>query len=81
MFHALRAEPQLYISQISPKPFWMVVGLQDSLIDSQKQVAIFKKAGEPKQLLELNRGHFDVYRGENFEKNVSTQVAFLDKFL
>lgn len=81
MFHTLRAEPQMYISQISPKPLFMVVGLQDSLIDSQQQVAFFKQAGEPKQLLELDCGHFDVYHGENFEKNVSTQVAFLDKFL
>ncbi|PKX93527.1 alpha/beta hydrolase [Aspergillus novofumigatus IBT 16806] len=81
LFHVMRSEPQEYISQISPKPLLMVVGVRDSLIDAQKQIAAFQKAKEPKELLELDCGHFDIYRGEIFEQNIATQIAFLKKYL
>ncbi|QKX59076.1 uncharacterized protein TRUGW13939_06206 [Talaromyces rugulosus] len=81
LFHIMRSEPQSYVSQISPKPLLMVVSLKDTLIDPRQQVAVFNEAGEPKQLLKIDCGHFDVYRGESFEGNVLTQVAFLDKYL
>ncbi|OJJ07924.1 hypothetical protein ASPVEDRAFT_89157 [Aspergillus versicolor CBS 583.65] len=81
IFHTIRSEPRNYVSQISPKPLLMVVARKDTLISCPDQVAAFTKAGEPKQLLEMDCGHFDVYRGGYFEDNVSTQIAFLDRYL
>lgn len=81
LFHAMRAEPKEYISQISPKPLFMVVSLQDSLIDPQMQIDAFATAKEPKELLQLNCGHFEVYRGANLERNIAAQLKFLVKYL
>lgn len=81
LFHTIRAEPSAYAAQLSPKPFFMAVGLKDSLMDSQVQLDVFATAKEPKKLLELDCGHFDVYQGSYFEENVSHQVEFLKHFL
>lgn len=81
MFHALRAEPCAFISQISPKPLFMCIGIKDPLVDAELQEKTFAMAGEPKQLLKLECGHFDVYEGEWFEKNVSAQIHFLQQYL
>ncbi|KAF2971713.1 hypothetical protein GQX73_g1779 [Xylaria multiplex] len=81
MFYAIRSEPAAFISQISPKPLFMTIGLHDSLIDSQLQKQVFSNAGEPKELLKLDCGYFDVYKGRRFEENISAQIAFLKKYL
>ncbi|KAF9771385.1 hypothetical protein IL306_010977 [Fusarium sp. DS 682] len=80
-FHAIRAEPSAFITQLAPKPLFMVVALQDSLIDPQAQLKVFATAGEPKELLELDCGHLLVYRDNVFEKNIAAQIAFLKKHL
>lgn len=36
---------------------------------------------KPKELHQFDCGHFDVYLGETFEKNISAQVSFLKKYL
>lgn len=81
LFHAIRAEPRAFISQISPKPLFMTVSLKDTLINHKTQLEAFAMAGEPKELLKLDSGHFDVYRDEAFEENISAQIAFLRKYL
>ncbi|RMJ04752.1 hypothetical protein CDV36_014577 [Fusarium kuroshium] len=81
LFHAIRAEPSAFVSQISPKPLFMTVCLQDSVIDPKVQLEVFSKAGEPKELLELDCGHFNAYRDGFFEENIAAQVAFLSKYL
>lgn len=48
LFHAIRSEPSAFISQISPKPLFMTVCLQDSVIDPRVQLEVFAKAGEPR---------------------------------
>ncbi|KAF9775540.1 hypothetical protein IL306_006343 [Fusarium sp. DS 682] len=80
-FHAIRAEPSAFISQVSPKPLFMLVGLQDSVIDPQLQLETFAKAGEPKELVKMDCGHFHVYRDQVFEDNIAAQIAFLNKHL
>ncbi|GKZ24479.1 hypothetical protein AbraIFM66951_010703 [Aspergillus brasiliensis] len=81
LFHVMRSEPQNYIAHIAPKPLFMTVSLKDSLINPQIQLDAFQTAGEPKELLKLDCGHFEVYRDGYFETNVAAQIAFLDKYL
>ncbi|KAE8358946.1 Alpha/Beta hydrolase protein [Aspergillus caelatus] len=81
MFHTIRSEPSAFVDQISPKPFFMAIAGHDSLIDPSLQVNVFGKAQEPKELLKLDCGHFQVYQGEHFEVNVLAQIAFLKKHL
>ena len=81
LFHLIRAEPSAYTPQISEKPFFMAVALRDSLIDSKRQQEAFEQAGEPKELLALDCGHFDVYDGKFGEESINAQIAFLKKYL
>lgn len=80
MFHAIRSEPRAFICSISPRPLFMAVGAKDSILSPQLQLEAFDQAGEPKQFLELDCGHFGAYRS-HFEENVSAQIRFLEKYL
>ncbi|KAL2814695.1 Alpha/Beta hydrolase protein [Aspergillus cavernicola] len=81
LFHAIRSEPKNYVVKLRPSPLFMAVSLKDSLIDPQIQLDAFHTAGEPKELLKLDCGHFEVYHGCPFKKNIAAQLAFLDKYL
>lgn len=81
LFHAIRSEPSAFVPHISPRPLFMAVSLHDSLINPQLQIKAFDTAAEPKTLLKLDCGHFDVYENEYFEQNVSAQIDFLVKSL
>ena len=81
LFHAIHTEPGAFIGQISPKPLLMTIALQSSLIDPKQRESLFNTAREPKKLLKLDCGHFDVYQGEVFEKTVPAQIDFLQQYL
>jgi fermentation-respiration switch protein FrsA (DUF1100 family) len=77
--HMLKFEGQAMIHRISPTPLLMAVPGNDILFPTAHQLATFGKAREPKQLLYLeNAGHFDIYTGEWFEKNIQVQLEFLN---
>lgn len=59
----------------------MAISLHDSIIDPQLQIKAFQTAGEPKTLLNIDCGHFDIGENEHFEQNISTQLEFLAKYL
>ncbi|MFA7281246.1 MAG: alpha/beta hydrolase [Sterolibacterium sp.] len=65
-------EPGIYIPNISPTPFMLVVALGDHLTPSDITCAAFEKALEPKKLLTLRCGHFEAYVGKQFE--ISSKV-------
>ena len=44
-------------------------------------LAAFARAGEPKQLLRVPGGHFDVYAGPGFEQAMGATLAFLQQHL
>ncbi|ODM16568.1 hypothetical protein SI65_08075 [Aspergillus cristatus] len=78
--HMLRFEPQAYMHRIAPTPFLMVIPGDDVTVKTSSQVEAFEKAREPKQMLFLEgAGHFDIYQGEWFERNIRVQVEFLKK--
>lgn len=76
--HMLEFEGQAMIHRISPTPLLMVIPGNDILVTTASQLATFTKAREPKQLLYLDgAGHFDIYTGEWFKKNITVQLEFL----
>ena len=80
--HMLKFEPQAMIHRIAPTPFLMVIPGNDVTVRTSSQLEAFGKAREPKQMLFLDgAGHFDVYEGECFERNVSCQIEFLKTHL
>ncbi len=54
-------EPGSWIARISPTPLLMVVARDDQLAVSDLALAAYERALEPKRLVLLPGGHFDVY--------------------
>jgi uncharacterized protein len=54
-------EPGAYIGFISPTPLLLIVALGDHLTVADAALAAYERALEPKQLVALQGGHFDVY--------------------
>jgi cephalosporin-C deacetylase-like acetyl esterase len=80
--HMLLFEGQAMIHRISPTPLLMVVPDSDVTVRTSAQLAAYEKAKEPKELLLLEGcGHFDVYTGQAFEKNIRVQIDFLKRKL
>jgi fermentation-respiration switch protein FrsA (DUF1100 family) len=76
--HMLEFEAQSMIHRIAPTPLLMVVPGNDRTVLTSSQLVAFGKAKSPKQLVFLEgAGHFDVYRGDFFERNIAAQIGFL----
>lgn len=78
-YHMFKHEPIQYIHRISPRPMLMVVALKDSIIPPEVAMNAFNKAGDGKELVELDCGQFEPYQGEFFNRNVQVQIEFLRK--
>jgi len=74
-------EPQQLIDKISPTPMLMTVARDDALTPAELALSAYARAKEPKQLQLLPISHFQAYAGRYFERNASTQVEFLKKWL
>lgn len=55
--------PAMFIDLIAPKPLLIIAGVTDSLIPIASVREAFARAGEPKKLVEIDGGHFDLYPG------------------
>ncbi|WP_378143968.1 alpha/beta hydrolase [Cnuibacter sp. UC19_7] len=74
-------EPRAYIDRISPTPFLLMVGQDDTVASSDLPLAAFEQALEPKQLEILPGGHYDPYGGTSFETAVTTARDFFVEHL
>ncbi|TGO81241.1 hypothetical protein BPOR_1253g00010 [Botrytis porri] len=63
-------DPALFIERIAPVTFIACVDVS---------LAAYHKARDPKQLVLLLGGHFEVYSGPNFALTSSKQVEFLQE--
>ncbi|ESZ94026.1 hypothetical protein SBOR_5604 [Sclerotinia borealis F-4128] len=70
-------DPSLFIERIAPVPLLMVVAREDVTTPVDISLAAYQKAREPKQLVLLPSGHFEVYSGSNFALSSSKQIEFL----
>lgn len=70
-----------WISQISPRPVFLMQGGQDTVISPNSGQLLYEAANEPKELWyddELGHVKFDTERAEEYEMRV---VAFFDQYL
>jgi fermentation-respiration switch protein FrsA (DUF1100 family) len=54
-------EPRDYVARIAPTPLLMVLATRDTQTPYAGQVETFERAGQPKRLVEVDGGHYDVY--------------------
>lgn len=77
-FENVRAyEPALWIEKIAPRPLLMIVTSNDIVTPTAHALEAFERAGEPKQLLRVEGGHFAVYSGPTYDQCLATTIAFL----
>ena len=80
--HMLLFEGQAMIHRIAPTPLFMVIPSNDVTVKTEAQVAAFEKAREPKEKFFIEgAGHFDIYTGDYFEKNIAAQIDWLKRTL
>lgn len=61
-------------------PLLVVLARNDSLIPSSMVRSVFERVGEPKQLVEIESGHFDVYLNQ-FDEAVQPEADWFVKYL
>ncbi|MBY0223877.1 alpha/beta hydrolase [Mammaliicoccus sciuri] len=67
---------------ISPTPLLMIVAMEDGVTPPQPAIDVFnEKISEPKQLVKLPKGHFDLYDGETFERAQREATLWFTKHL
>jgi fermentation-respiration switch protein FrsA (DUF1100 family) len=71
-------DPGATIDRISPTPLLMIVTSGDVVAPYEQALEAYERAREPKQLLLLPGGHFDLYEGDGFAK---ASAAARDHFL
>jgi len=73
-------EPGAHLRHISPTPLLMVVGKRDHLTMAELALQAYEHALEPKRLVLLDAGHFDVY-GSAFEASSGAAVEWFKSHL
>jgi fermentation-respiration switch protein FrsA (DUF1100 family) len=73
-------EPSAYLPHVSPTPLLMIVGKRDHLTIAELALQAFERALEPKRLVLLDAGHFDVY-GEAFDAAAGSAVQWFKAHL
>jgi len=71
------ADSLINIPRISPTPLLMVVAAYDTAVPADIALSAFEKALQPKKLVILKAGHFEVYGGDHFGPNTAAQIEFL----
>lgn len=79
--HIAAFEPAAAIAAIAPTPLLMIIATEDAVAPVAHARDAFAAAGEPKQLVEISGGHFDVYGGAKFERADGAAIAFFKKYL
>ena len=81
-FEAVRAyEPAWWIDKLAPRPLLMIVAQDDTVTPTAHAEAAFQRAWEPKRLVHVPGGHFDVYVGAGFDQAVGEMLAFFKAHL
>lgn len=74
-------EPHAVIAQISPTPFLMIVGEDDTVAPRDLALAAYERALQPKELVIIPGGHFDAYQGEGFRLAAGAAREFFVRHL
>ena len=82
MEHYVEYNPASFIEFISPTPLMMIAAMDDGITPPDLIIEAFEEqAKEPKKLLKLPRGHFDVYNGETFEQASKESLKWFQQHL
>ncbi len=82
MEHYVEYNPASFIEFISPTPLMMIAAMDDGITPPDLIIEAFEEqAKEPKKLLKLPGGHFDVYNGATFEQASKQSLKWFQQHL
>jgi fermentation-respiration switch protein FrsA (DUF1100 family) len=73
--------PGLVIDRVAPRPLLVILANADEVVPPELTRAAFERAGAPKQLLELDCGHYGVYEGQHQQAAIEAAVAWFHQHL
>jgi hypothetical protein len=82
LYDIVKVEPQDHVYKIAPRALLYLAAAKDEIsgpIESHR--AVFERAREPKQFVELQDHHIENYEAELFKTNLAAQVEFLKKYV
>jgi uncharacterized protein len=78
----LQYDPAHNIQFVAPTPLLMIVAEHDSLIPMAVSIQSYERARDPKKMILLPCGHFDVYHKEPwFSKTADAEVEWFTRYL
>ena len=78
---ANQINPEAYISQISPRPVYIMHGTLDQMVDISHGQRLFNAAKEPKQFWQAQGGRHTRLWQHDKEKAESSVIGFFDRYL
>lgn len=74
-------KPEEVVGGISPRAAMWVHASGDALVPVAESQAMYRRAGEPRELALIDCGHWDVYRGEPFEQVAAHALGWYRRWL
>lgn len=82
MEHYMEYNPTSFLEFISPTPVMMIAAMEDGITPPDLIIEAYEEwVQEPKSLVKLVGGHFDVYNGPTFEEASNSAVAWFTEHL
>jgi uncharacterized protein len=70
------------VDRIAPRPVLFITTDNDRLVPPEESESMYRRAGEPKQLVTLHGfGHYEVYAGEPFRQVMAATVPWFQRYL
>jgi fermentation-respiration switch protein FrsA (DUF1100 family) len=66
---------------IAPPPLLMILARNDVIVPAESIRDAFARAGEPKRLLEIEGGHYSVYRGKGADEAAKAATEWFTEHL
>ncbi len=77
----MQFDPVSQLNLISPTPVMMIAAQRDTLVPFGLVRDACERVSEPKSLVVLDCGHFDVYDGPWAEKAADAAIEWFSKYL
>lgn len=82
MEHYVEYNPASFVEFIAPTPLLMIAAMEDGITPPDLIIEAFDDwANEPKRLVQLPGGHFDVYNGPTFKQASSESLKWFQQHL
>lgn len=74
-------EPEQFVASITPRPLLLIGATADQTVPVSEVVRLYEAAGEPKDLLLVDVGHYEVYDGPGGEAARARTVEWFQTYL